>query len=96
MWLSDISVKRPVFATVISLLLVAGSHFRCRDKARKGLDENGKPIDARILFDEQLLKRMAQTVFAKYYHGFTGSPPSTDSTSAHVSRVRRDAEERTT
>ena len=26
-----------------------------------------------ILFDEQLLKRMAQTVFAKYYHGFTGS-----------------------
>jgi hypothetical protein len=62
---------------LFSLLLVAGSHFRCRDKGRRGLDTNGQPVDARDLFDAKLLERMVQTVFVKYYTGFTGSPPTT-------------------
>jgi hypothetical protein len=62
----------------LSLLLVAGSHFRCRDKSRVGLDENRQPVDARDLFDQPLLEAMIRKIFAGYFAGFTGrsaSPP---------------------
>jgi hypothetical protein len=64
---------RHIGSHFFSLLLVAGSHFRCRDSARMGLDKNGQPVDARDLFDRQLLKTMILEIFEGYYTGFTGS-----------------------
>jgi hypothetical protein len=62
----------------LSLILVAASHFRCRDKTRVGLDENRQPVDARDLFDQPLLKAMIRKIYTGYFAGFTGrsaSPP---------------------
>ena len=67
------SLYRHIGSHFLSLLLVAGSHFRCRDKTKVGLDEDGKPVDARHLFDRQLLKTMILDVFQSYYAGFTGT-----------------------
>jgi len=55
----------------LSLLLVAGSWFRCKDGAKKGWDENGQPVDARHLFDRQLLATMIREIFQNYFSGFT-------------------------
>jgi hypothetical protein len=69
---------RHVGSHFLSLLLVAGSHFRCRDKSRVGLDENKQPVDARDLFDRPLLAAMIRKIFAGYFCGLTGesaSPP---------------------
>ena len=59
-----------------SLLLVAGSYFRCQDGSRRGLDANGRPVDARDLFDPNLLERMIRDIFSNYYTGFCGSLPA--------------------
>jgi hypothetical protein len=58
----------------LSLLLVAGSYFRNKDKARVGLDGAGGPADARELFDAPLLHHMVEGIFHHYYHGFVGQP----------------------
>ena len=63
---------RHIGSHFLSLLLVAGSWFRRRDGARIGLDENGKPLDVRHLFDRQLLEAMIRQIFANYFSGFTG------------------------
>jgi len=65
---------RHIGSHFLSLLLVAGSHFRCRDQTIVGLDENGQPADARGLFDKPLLKGMIQDIFGNYYLGFTDTP----------------------
>jgi hypothetical protein len=67
---------RHIGSHFLSLLLVAGSHFRGRDKSKVGLDNNGKPVDARDLFDRQLLKSMVSDIFENYYFGFTGNAAS--------------------
>lgn len=67
------ALYRHIGSHFLSLLLVAGSHFRCRDQSRVGLDENGRPVDARDLFDRRLLKAMIRDIFAGYYAGFTGT-----------------------
>jgi hypothetical protein len=67
---------RHIGSHILSLMLVAGSHFRCRDKANVGLDENGQPVDARWLFDRQMLKSMVADVFENYFTGFTGTSPA--------------------
>ena len=67
---------RHIGSHFFGLLLVAGSWFRRRDGAKKGLDENGKPVDARHLFDRQLLAAMIREVFQNYYSGFTGQAPA--------------------
>ncbi|MBC2710192.1 MAG: SidJ-related pseudokinase [Desulfosarcina sp.] len=67
---------RHIGSHFLSLLLVAGSHFRCRDKAKVGLDDNGHPVDARDLFDRQVLKAMIVEVFESYFTGFTGTSAS--------------------
>ncbi|MEE4114018.1 MAG: SidJ-related pseudokinase, partial [Desulfobacteraceae bacterium] len=41
------SLYRHIGTHFLSLLLVAGSHFRCRDKTKTGLDDDGQPVDAR-------------------------------------------------
>jgi hypothetical protein len=66
------ALYRHIGSHFLGLLLLAGSHFRCRDKSRFGLDANGRPIDARHLFDQGLLKTMVSTIFENYHRGFTG------------------------
>ena len=58
---------------MVSLLLVIGSCFRNREKGLAGCDEQGRPIDARRLFDRLMLKDMVRNAFEGYYHGFVGS-----------------------
>jgi hypothetical protein len=67
---------RHIGSHFFSLLLVAGSHFRNRDRSRVGLDENRRPVDARALFDRPLLKTMILDIFENYYCGFTGTSPA--------------------
>ncbi|MBU4414303.1 MAG: SidJ-related pseudokinase, partial [Proteobacteria bacterium] len=57
---------------ILSILLVIGSYFRNHESERFGLDEQGKPVDARRLFDKSFLKELIQGVFYKYYNGFVG------------------------
>ncbi len=56
----------------LSLLLVAGSYFRAGDAGRMGRLANGEPVDARDLFDPDLLVRTIKAVFHGYYRGFVG------------------------
>jgi hypothetical protein len=58
---------------MVSLLLVIGSCFRNREKGLAGWDEQGRPIDARCLFDRPMLQNMLRMAFAGYYQGFVGS-----------------------
>ncbi len=60
---------------VVSLLLVAGSAFRMREPELVGRGPDGRPADARRLFDEALLARIVAEVFARYHEGFAGAPP---------------------
>ncbi|MFP5212984.1 MAG: SidJ-related pseudokinase, partial [Acidobacteriota bacterium] len=57
---------------ILSLLLVAASYFRNRNKDLVGLDAEGKPVDARHLFDAHLLHELATLILKGYYEGFTG------------------------
>ena len=58
---------------ILSILLVIGSYFRNHEAERFGLDKQGKPVDARQLFDKSFLMELIQGVFHKYYSGFVGS-----------------------
>ncbi|MBW2740520.1 MAG: SidJ-related pseudokinase [Deltaproteobacteria bacterium] len=58
---------------ILSILLVIGSYFRNHEAERLGLDEQGKPVDARQLFDKSLFKELIEGVFHKYFDGFVGS-----------------------
>ena len=60
-------------AHFLSLLLVAGSYFRNKDRTRIGLDTQGRPVDARNLFDKPFLNKLIQGIFLSYYHGFVGT-----------------------
>ena len=68
------ALYRHIGTQVLSLLLVAGSWFRAAEPERAGLDEAGNPVDARHLFDAELLARLIEGIFLNYYHGFTGTP----------------------
>ena len=57
----------------LSLLLVAGSCFRSLQPERMGLDANDSPVDARDLFDPDLLEQMILEIFNNYYQGFVRS-----------------------
>lgn len=56
----------------ISILLVLGSWFRSGNPELCGLDEDGNPVDARELFDEELFIKAVFNCFCSYYKGFTG------------------------
>ncbi|OEU82306.1 MAG: hypothetical protein BA865_01655 [Desulfobacterales bacterium S5133MH4] len=58
---------------ILSMLLVAGSYFRNKNRAIGGLDGQGKPVDAQALFDKPFLKELIQGIFVGYYHGFVGT-----------------------
>ena len=57
---------------LISLFLIAGSYFRTAERKRIGQDEAGRPIDARGLFDRQLLADMIRSICEGYRRGFVG------------------------
>ncbi len=57
---------------LISLFLVAGSYFRTAAPARVGTDDTGRPVDARDLFDPQVLAAMIRSIYAGYRQGFAG------------------------
>ncbi len=57
---------------ILSLLLIVGSYFRNKHRKLIGFDENGRPVDARHLFDKEVLKELIKGIFSKYYHSFTG------------------------
>lgn len=59
-------------AHILSLLLVAASYFRNREKGLQGLTPAGNPVDARHLFDENLLMELIRDTLASYYKGFVG------------------------
>ena len=67
------NLYRHIGAQIFSLLLVAGSYFRNKDRGRVGLDRQGNPMDARDLFDKQFLKELVEGIFLSYYHGFVGT-----------------------
>jgi hypothetical protein len=68
------ALYRHIGTHLLSLLLVAGSHFRSRDASRRGVAPDGSPVDTRDLFDPPLLKAMIGDIFANYYLGFARSP----------------------
>jgi hypothetical protein len=57
----------------LSLLLIVGSYFRNQDRSRIGFDANGRPVDARDLFDKEILLQSTQGIFTHYYDGFVGA-----------------------
>jgi hypothetical protein len=61
---------RHIGSHIMSLLLVTGGYFRNKNRSRVGLDEHGKPVDTRDLFDKVVLKKIILGVFLNYYQGF--------------------------
>ena len=57
---------------ILSLLLVSASYFRNREKGLQGLTQEGKPVDARHLFNENQLIELIRETLASYYKGFVG------------------------
>jgi hypothetical protein len=75
---ADGGFYQAIGAHFLSLLLVAGSHFRNRAPERAGLDAAGNPVDARELFDPLAVRRTLEAVFGEYFAGFVGRPFSED------------------
>ena len=57
---------------LLSLFLVAGSYFRMRDPQLIGRGPDGAPVDARHLFDPDVLARVVAEAVAGYQEGFVG------------------------
>jgi hypothetical protein len=68
----DRNLYRYIGNHLLSLLLVTGSFFRNKKPTMVGLDDDGLPIDARPLFNKNVLKEMVINIFTNYYKGFTG------------------------
>ena len=62
----------PMGAQLLSLFLVAGSYFRMKERSRVGFEPNGRPVDARGLFNKPFLEKIIQGIFHHYYRGFVG------------------------
>ena len=57
----------------LSLILVAGSYFRNKNIRFMGQDDEGRPADARFLFEKDFLNKIVAGIFHNYYKGFVGS-----------------------
>ncbi len=67
-----LSLYRHMGSQFLSFMLVVGSYFRNRDEKQVGIGGDGKPVDARMLFDRGLLKELIPGLFKDYYRGFVG------------------------
>jgi len=67
-----LSLYRYIGSHILSLMLVIGSFFRHQDAERVGLDDHGNPVDARDLFDRDLLRATIKQMLTGYYNGFAG------------------------
>ncbi len=67
-----LQLYRHLGAHLLSLLLVAASWFRNRRPELAGRDGRGRPVDARRLFDRDLLEKVVREIFRRYHEGFTG------------------------
>ncbi|CAB5122173.1 hypothetical protein D3OALGA1CA_2648 [Olavius algarvensis associated proteobacterium Delta 3] len=67
-----LSLYRYIGSHILSLMLVIGSFFRHQDAERVGLDAHGNPVDARDLFDRDLLESTIKYMITGYYSGFVG------------------------
>jgi hypothetical protein len=63
---------REIGSHFLSLLLVTGAYFRSAAPRQVGQEADGRPVDARDLFDTQLLERLVRVSFSSYFQGFTG------------------------
>jgi hypothetical protein len=70
------SLYRAMGDHIVGLLLVAGSYFRMREPALVGLTAQGQPVDARHLFDEDVLTDTVTAIVTGYHTGFVGGPPA--------------------
>ncbi len=57
---------------LLSLMLVAASYFRAKDPNCRGWSADGRPADARGLFDRELLQKVLTIIYRHYYEGFVG------------------------
>ncbi len=60
---------------LLSFILVMGSYFRARNPRLKGKDAQGRPADARVLFDETLFTAMIHQVVRSYCRGMNQQVP---------------------
>ncbi|MFZ5811557.1 MAG: SidJ-related pseudokinase, partial [Thermodesulfobacteriota bacterium] len=74
----DTALYRSVGDHLLGLALVAGSYFRFKDPDRVGLAADGRPVDARELFDPDLFAAGLAAIFTAYFEGFTGRPAAGD------------------
>ena len=63
---------------LLSLILVAGSHFRHKAPEKVGLDPQGEPLDVRYLFDRERYIDLVRGVFGAYYAAFSKGSPGPD------------------
>lgn len=66
------SLFRIIGSHLLSLVLVCASSFRNREPELQGLDDFGHPVDARHLFDPELLVTLIESSFESYAAGFLG------------------------
>jgi hypothetical protein len=67
-----LALYRHMGSQLLSFFLVTGSYFRNKNENQVGFDPNGNPVDARCLFDKDLLDEIISGIFQNYYLGFTG------------------------
>jgi len=70
---SNLALYRHIGNHFLSLMLIAGSHFRNKEPEMVGFSQDGTPVDARFLFDKIALEEIIRGVFHRYYEGFVGS-----------------------
>ncbi len=70
----ETNLYRHIGSHFLSLLLIVGAHFRGKAPERRGLDPDGRPVDARNLFDPALVGDLIREIFGAYHEGFAGTP----------------------
>ena len=60
---------------LLSLVLLSCAWFRMQTPQRTGRNEDGSPVDARDLFDRDLLARLLREMVSAYAEGFGATPP---------------------
>jgi hypothetical protein len=71
---SGLELFRALGQQVLSLFLVTGSYFRCKRPELRGVHGDGTPVDARSLFDPELLQEAVRQIVLGLHEGFVGEP----------------------